>query len=309
MCYTFPKSQKERIVLMSEMIYLYGMVMSTDSFVLCGDFPQADGYGEIKERHSGIGGETGTAAAVLASLGCKVKVGGTHIGNKNRDIIRGYIESHGIDGSELADEDFDGVTDWVIVSGKTRTCFGEWRKHFSRPEPFYEPPSEESVAACSVMGWDNFYDDMTAELCCRHGKKFAAIDCLHDSAANRFCAVNAVSHEFLEGRYPDKSPEELYRLYTDNSDGLIIFTFGSDPVMYGRKGCEPKYFKPYKVKAASTLGAGDSFKAGTIYALSLGLSDADTVRYGCAVAAAAITRYPIYENPPTLEDVNRILNS
>ncbi|MDE5992066.1 MAG: carbohydrate kinase family protein, partial [Oscillospiraceae bacterium] len=63
---------------MSEMIYLYGMVMSTESFVLDGDFPQADGYGEIKERHSGIGGETGTAAAVLASLGCKVKVGGTH---------------------------------------------------------------------------------------------------------------------------------------------------------------------------------------------------------------------------------------
>lgn len=304
----FSKIPKERIVFMSEPIYLYGMVMSTESFVLSGDFPKADGYCGIKERHSGIGGETGTAAAVLASLGCNVKVGGTHIGNGNRGIIRGYIESRGIDGSELADEDFGGVVDWVMISGGTRTCFGEWDRLYSRHEPFYEPPREESIAACSVMGWDNFYGDRTAELCRRHGKKFAAIDCMHDSAVNRFCAVNAVSHEFLEGRYSGKSPEELYRLYTDNSDGLIIFTFGSDPVMYGRKGCEPKYFRPYSVEAASTLGAGDSFKAGTIYALSLGLSDEDIVRYGCAVAAAAITRYPIYEYPPTLDDVLKIMN-
>ena len=303
----FSKIKKKGLFFMSGMIYLYGMVMSTESFVLDGDFPQADGYGEIKERHSGIGGETGTAAAVLASLGCKVKVGGTHIGNKNRSLIRDYMVSRGIDDTELADEDFDGVFDWVIISGSTRTCFGEWGKHFPRPEPFYEPPCEESIAACSVMGWDNFYDDKTAELCRRYGKKFAAIDCMHDSAANRACAVNAVSHEFLSWRYPGKSPEELYRLYTENSDGLIIFTFGEDPVMYGRKGCEPKYFQPYRVKAASTLGAGDSFKAGTIYALSLGLSDEDIVRYGCAAAAAAITRYPIYENPPTLDDVKKIL--
>ncbi len=292
---------------MNGTIYLYGMVMSTESFVLQGDFPHADGYCEIADKRAGIGGETGTAAAVLASLGCNVKVGGTHVGNKNRSLIRGYAKAHGIDDTELADEDFDGIVDWVMISGKTRTCFGEWRKHFSRPEPFYDPPCEKSIADCSVVGWDNFYGKETAELCRRYGKKFAAIDCMHDSDTNRFCAVNAVSHEFLEGRYPGKSPEELYKLYTENSGGLIIFTFGSDPVMYGRKGSEPKYFQPYRVKAASTLGAGDSFKAGTIYALAQGFSDDDIVRYGCAVAAAAIMRYPIYEYPPTLDEVNRIM--
>lgn len=289
------------------MIYLYGQIMSTESFRLCGEFPHADGYAEIAERRHTIGGETGTAAAVLAALGCDVKVGGTHIGNTNRGIIRSYLDSHGIDASELIDEDFDGITDWVIIGGKTRTCFGEWIKHFSRPEPYYEPPRKESVKACTVMGWDNFYGDMTAELCKKYGKKFAAIDCEYNSDTNRFCAVNAISHEYLEGHYPDKTTDELYRLYTDASEGLIIFTFGSDPVMYGRKGEQPRYFKPYAVNAASTLGAGDSFKAGTVYALSLGLSDEDIVRYGCAVAAAAISRYPISENPPAIENVKKIL--
>lgn len=286
-------------------IYLYGQVITSESILLCGNFPKADSYAEIKEIHHQIGGETGTASVILASFGCKVRLGGTHIGNSNRGIIRGYLESHGIDGSELLDKDFDGVMDRIIIAGDTRTSFGEWGKLWNTA--YYEPPCEESVKNCSVMGWDNFCGDLTAELCRKYGKKYAAIDCMHDSAANRFCAVNAVSHEFLEGHYPDKSPEELLKLYTDNSEGLIIFTFGRDSVIYGRKGQSPRFFKPYAVDAASTLGAGDSFKAGTIYALSLGLSDEDIVRYGCAAAGAAITRFPISENPPAIEDVEKLL--
>ena len=286
-------------------IYLYGQVITSESILLCGDFPKADSYAEIKEIHHQIGGETGTAAAVLASLGCRVKVGGTHIGNSNRHIIRGYLDSHGIDGSELLDRNFDGVMDRIIIAGDTRTSFGEWGRLWNKV--YYEPPREESVKNCSVMGWDNFCGDLTAELCRKYGKKYAAIDCMYSSAANRFCAVNAVSHEFLEGHYPDKSPEEIYGLYTENSEGLIIFTFGKENVMYGRKGQSPKFFKPYSVNAVSTLGAGDSFKAGTVYALSLGLSDEDIVRFGCATAGAAITRFPISENPPTIGDVKKLL--
>lgn len=286
-------------------IYLYGQVITSESILLCGDFPKADSYAEIKEIHHQIGGETGTAAVILASLGCKVRLGGTHIGNSNRGIIRGYLDSHGIDGSELIDKDFDGVMDRIIIDKDTRTSFGEWGSLWNKV--YYEPPCEESIKNCSVVGWDNFFGEETAELCRRYGKKFAAIDCMYDSDTNRFCAVNAVSHEFLSGHYPDKSPDELYRLYTENSEGLVIFTFGRDEVMYGRKGQPPKFFKPYAVDAVSTLGAGDSFKAGTIYALSLELPDEDIVRYGCAAAGAAITRFPISENPPALDDVKKLL--
>ncbi len=156
------------------------------------------------------------------------------------------------------------------------------------------------------MGWDNFCGDTAAELCRKHGKKFAAIDCMHDSNPNRFCEVNAVSREFLEGHYPHSSPEELYKLYTENSNGLIIFTFGKDNVMYGRKGQPYKLFKPYSVDAVSTLGAGDSFKAGTIYALYNKMSDDDIVKYACAVAGIACTKFPIPKNPPLLSEVKAL---
>ena len=58
-------------------------MISTCSFLLDGDFPKADGTAEIKEKYHLVGGETGTAAAVLCSLNVPVKLGGTHLGSGN----------------------------------------------------------------------------------------------------------------------------------------------------------------------------------------------------------------------------------
>lgn len=288
-------------------IYLYGMVMSTEAFLLKDNFPSADGYGEIKEKYHHIGGETGTAAAVLASLGCNLKIGGSHIGNINRNIIRNYFADKTADISELKDEDFDGIVDYVIIDRNSRTCFGEWEKHFGRKEPFYEPPCEKSIKNAACCGIDPFfYPEKTAELCRKYNKPYATIDCAYDSVMNRYCAINAISHQHLESCYPDKSFEELFMLYTDNTDGLVIFTCGEKEVMYGRKGQSPKYFKPYSLDVVSTLGAGDSFKAGTIYALYNKLSDIDTVKYACAVAGIACTKFPIPKNPPLLSEVKAL---
>lgn len=293
---------------MNNYIYLYGMVMSTEAFLLKSSFPKADGYGEIKERYHHVGGETGTAAAVLNSLGCNVKLGGSHVGNINREIIRGYFSDKQVDLSELADEDFDGIVDYVIIDRDTRTCFGEWEKHFGSGKPFYEPPCEESVKNAACCGIDPFFfSELSAELCRKYNKPYATIDCDYDSMMNRYCAVNAVSHQYLEGHYPDKGLEELFKLYTDNTDGLVIFTMGEKEVLYGRKGQMLKFFEPYSLGVVSTLGAGDSFKAGTVYALYNKMSDDDTVKYACAIAGIACTKFPIPKNPPLLSEVEALI--
>jgi len=61
-------------------IYLYGMITCTTALLLRGNFPQADTYSEVKEKHFFPGGETGGTATILASLGCKVKMDGNHTG-------------------------------------------------------------------------------------------------------------------------------------------------------------------------------------------------------------------------------------
>ncbi len=291
-------------------IYLYGMVMSTEAFLLKGKFPAPDGYAEIREKHSHVGGETGTAAAVLASLGLRIKLGGSHLGNSNRALIRSYFRNKQVDLSELRDEDFDGIVDYVLIDADTRTCFGEWEKHFGREKPFYEPPCEESVKNAVCCGIDPFFcAEESAELCQKYGKPYATIDCAYDSVINRYCAVNAVSHQYLESYYPDQSLEELFQLYTENTDGLVIFTRGEKPLIYGRKGQPPKTFSPYRLNVVSTLGAGDSFKAGTVYALYRNMNDFDTVRYACAVAGIACTKFPIAKYPPTLSEVEKLTES
>lgn len=291
-------------------IYMYGMVMSTDAFLLKGKFPAPDGYAEIKEKYSHVGGETGTAAAVLASLGLKIKLGGSHLGNSNRELIRSYFRNKQVDLSELQDEDFDGIVDYVLIDAETRTCFGEWEKHFGREKPFYEPPCEESVKNAVCCGIDPFfYPEESAKLCQKYNKPYATIDCAYDSIMNRYCAVNAISHQYLESYYPDKSFDELFQLYTKNTDGLIIFTRGENPLMYGRKGQPPKTFSPYRLNIVSTLGAGDSFKAGTVYALYRKMNDLDTVKYACAVAGIACTKFPITKYSPTLSEVEKLTES
>ena len=67
---------------MSYEVYMHGQVLGTHSFWLKEGFLQPDEYSEIKAKYFLPGGETGTAATVLASLGVSVKIDGTHIGTE-----------------------------------------------------------------------------------------------------------------------------------------------------------------------------------------------------------------------------------
>ena len=290
-------------------VYMYGMVMSTMSLLLCGDFPKADGYGEVERKYHLLGGETGTACAVLCSLGVPVKLGGTHLGNKNRSMIENYFSDKTADTSELAYEDYDGVIDYVIIDKNTRTCFGEFGKFFSREKPFYEPPSEESVKNSLCVGADPFFGESVAELCVKYNKPYATIDCRHDSYINAHCEVNAVSHQYLDNNYDGVPYEKLFEMYTESTDGLVIFTLGEKGAMYGRKGQKPKYCDGFKVDVVSTLGAGDSFKAGTVYGLYKGMNDDELVKCACAVAACACSKFPISLEPPTVSEVEKLIQS
>ena len=65
--------------------------------------------------------------------------------------------------------------------------------------------------------------------------------------------------------------------------------------------------KPFAVEVRSTLGAGDTFKAGCVYGLLKGMTDEELVRFASACSAIAISRFPLPLNPPTLDEVNGLL--
>ena len=78
-------------------------------------------------------------------------------------------------------------------------------------------------------------------------------------------------------------------------------------MLYGRRGEAVKRMKPLPVEVKSTLGAGDTFKAGCVYALLHNMADDDLVRFASACSGIAISRFPLPLNPPTLAEVEALI--
>ena len=295
-------------------VYMHGQVLGTHSFLLKGDFLQPDEYSEIKAKYFLPGGETGTAATVLASLGVSVKIDGTHIGTEVAPLLIDFYKDKSVDLSSLYfDPDYEGLMDYVVIAGLVRSPMGVFQSLYEKgAKKRWSMPKEEDITNCRVAAIDPFFLEETqtaAELCVKHNKPFVTIDCRHDSYLHRHCAINAVSKECTGSeQYKDKSLEEIYELLTDNTDGLVIITRGEKEMIYGRKGQAMKKMQPLSVEVRSTLGAGDTFKAGCIYGLLNNMSDDDIVRFASACSAAAISRFPLPLDPPTLEEVQTLLN-
>ena len=300
---------------MASEVYMHGQVLGTHSFLLKGEFLQPDEYSELKAKYFLPGGETGTAATVLASLGVSVKIDGTHIGTEVAPLLKDFYKDKSVDLSSLFfDPDYEGLMDYVVIAGLVRSPMGVFQS-------LYEPgakrrwsmPKESDVVECKVAAIDPFFLEATeavAELCIKHKKPYVTIDCRHDSRLHQHAAINVVSKECTgSDAYKGKSLEEIYALLVENTDGLVIITSGEKDMIYGRKGQSPKRMKPFSVEVKSTLGAGDTFKAGCVYGLLKGFSDDQIVRFASACSAIAISRFPLPLNPPTMDEVQKLLNS
>lgn len=294
-------------------IYMHGQILGTHSFLLKGEFLQPDEYSEIKAKYFLPGGETGTAATVLSSLGTTVKIDGTHIGTEVAPLLREFYKDKTVDLSSLYfDPDYEGLMDYVVISGLVRSPMGVFQSLYEKgAKKRWNMPKEEDIKNCKVAAIDPFFLEETqaaAELCVNHNKPFVTIDCHHDSFLHQHCAVNVVSKECTGSEhYKDKSIEEIYKLLADNTDGLVIITRGEKEMIYGRKGQPMKKMLPFTAQVKSTLGAGDTFKAGCIYGLLHGMSDDEIVRFASACSAIAISRFPLPLNPPTMEEVKKLL--
>lgn len=295
-------------------IYMHGQILGTHSFLLKGEFLKPDEYSEIKAKYFLPGGETGTAATVLSSLGATVKIDGTHIGTEVAPLLKEFYKNKTVDLSSLCfDPDYEGLMDYVVIAGLVRSPMGVFQSLYEKgAKKRWNMPKEEDIKNCKVAAIDPFFLEETqaaAELCVKHNKPFVTIDCCHDSYLHQHSAINVVSKECTGSeQYKDKNIEEIYELLTDNTDGLIIITRGEKEMIYGRKGQTMKKMKPFSVEVKSTLGAGDTFKAGCVYGVLHGMSDDEIVRFASACSAIAISRFPLPLNPPTLEEVEKLLS-
>ncbi len=293
--------------------YLFGQVLGTHSFLLRDGFLRPDEYSEIAQHYFLPGGETGTAATVLDALGASVRVDGTWIGTQVAPMFREFYADKNVDLSPLnLDWDDDGVMDYVVIAGLVRSPMGRFETLFASGKRWWSVPKEADIVGCKVAAIDPyFFDDtlLAADICARHGIPYVTIDCPHTSPLHQNAAINVVSHECSDQTYAGMVPEEVVALLKESTDGLVILTQGGGEMLYGRKGGPIRRMKPFSVEVRSTLGAGDTFKAGCVYALLNGMDDDALVRFASACSAIAISRFPLPLNPPRLEEVQRLIRT
>ena len=292
--------------------YLFGQILGTHSFLLKDGFLQPDEYSEIKEQYFLPGGETGTAATVLDSLGMSVRMDGTWIGKEVAPMLKDFYKNKRVDLSSLTFTDDAGVMDYVVISGLVRSPMGRFQTLFSSGKRFWNIPKEEDIDGCKAVAIDPFFGDESlkvAELCRKLNIPYLTIDSPHDSPLHKMAAVNVVSKECTGQHYKGRAAEEIMKLMQSESDGLTIITQGGGDMLYARKGEEIKKMKPFSVDVKSTLGAGDTFKAGCIYGLIKGMKDNELVRFASACSGIAISRFPLPLNPPKLDEVQKLLQS
>ncbi|HEX3029797.1 MAG TPA: PfkB family carbohydrate kinase [Clostridia bacterium] len=293
-------------------IYLYGMTVLSNIHLLEGMYPNSDTYGEIKQSHVVVGGETGNSAIILANLGCKVSIDGPFLGVKTKDAVVGFLGRFGIDCSKLHyDQSFEGVQDLVLIDKKSRTVFGKFANYFDCGVKRWNKPSRDAIKSASIVGLDPFFgeeSEMVAQLCAEEGKRYVTIDCQPDSSIHKHAAATIISNEFIKNNFPRRSIRALFKKYTKASQGLVIFTFGSSEILYGRNNSEINTLKPYKVEVKSTLGAGDTFRAGIIYGILNNLPDEDIVKFAAATAASVCCAdFPMAFNPPGLNEIKSLI--
>ena len=290
-------------------VYLFGQILGTHSFLLRDGFLQPDEYAEIKDQYFLPGGETGTAATVLDSLGVSVKMDGTWIGTEVAPMLKAFYADKQVDLSSMCFTEDPGVMDYVVIAGLVRSPMGRFQTLFSTGERWWNIPKEEDIAGCKAAAVDPYFRDeslLAAELCRRNGVPFVTIDSPHDSRLHQMAAVNVVSKECVPEYYAGMAPEAVMEKMQQETDGLTIITQGGGDMLYARKGETIRRMKPFPVTVRSTLGAGDTFKAGCVYGLMQGMQDEELVRFASACSAIAISRFPLPLNPPKLEEVKAL---
>ncbi len=291
-------------------IYVYGMSCLSTIHVLNGDYPAPDSYREIRETFVIPSGEAGNAALLLSHFGLRVKLDGPRLGKNTQERIPSFYSGHGIDCSGLeTDDEYPGVEDLILVDAHSRTIFGRFAHYHGSGENRWSVPDRNAVAAAQAVSLDPGFgaeSKLAAVMCAETDTPYVTIDLRPDDEIHRRAAISVISNEFIQREYPGADIRRLFTDYTEQTDGLVIFTFGSKNILFGRQGGGAHTFTPFPVASQGSLAAGDFFRGGAVYGLYRGWPDEKVVAVSAAVGALACVRFPAALNPPPLHEVLKL---
>lgn len=293
-------------------VYAYGVIAASTLHLLSQPFPPSEGYAEIERTYPMTGGEALNSSIVLSRLGLRVLLDGNWIGDtaEGRWLLE-TIQGYKIDARRLrARKGYSGVREVVFSDVRSRTIFGTYVDLLSGRRKWNIPRKADLAKAKIVCVDPPFRDEslLVGRYATELGIPFVTIDCPYSHELAIGAEAVIVSREFRRQEYPQSYLAELFSEYQQRVGGLVVFTAGSEDILYGRKGEPVRRFQPCRVKTKDSTGAGDSFRAGIIHGTMNKWSDGASVRYAAALAAMVCTSVPGVLDSPTHDAVMQFLH-
>ena len=289
-------------------VYAFGMIAPSTLIVLEDDYPPPGGYAEIAGVHPSVGGEAAGGAYVLARLGVATKLDGTWLGTDQPSTFAiEALSGAGVDCRAIR-RGPKSVTEVVVSAADARTVLGTYQQLMT--DHAWNAPSEEDIRSSRIVCLDPFLGSeslQAARWCVSANTPYVTVDATPDSEIGQRADVLVVSEEFAVREFGPHDPRELLTTYAEQCRGLVILTRGSEPVVYGRHGGKAQELAPYPVVVRDTTGAGDSFRAGAIYAMLNGAGDEQLVTTANAVSALVCEGFPGVLNSPSEMELSEFL--
>jgi sugar/nucleoside kinase (ribokinase family) len=292
------------------MILVFGTIC-LDRVRFIPNFPKPGGYVEVTDDRTLLGGEAANTANALKTWGVDVRLEGNRLGTgPNGELIRGLLAERGILPTVDAHDTGDApVCDLLITPDGERTMIGlgfsasdgsidisrikypagEW----FTAEPNMSKTAREAFQRAHAAGMRLYLMDFSRAdeqipegSICQHGTDWVG-ERNHPQANLRWASEWSKRHDCTT-------------ILTDGPNGFAV----SDP--QGNAYWHDALVEPGLVAVDST-GAGDLFRAGTLYGLDQGWPLERSLLYGAAAGALICRAIGATVNVPTIAEIESLI--
>jgi 5-dehydro-2-deoxygluconokinase len=278
-------------------------------------------------RH--LGGSSANIAVGLARLGLRVGI----VSCLGKDLLADYLLD------VLSREGVDRQFVRLVANFNTSLCLTEVSPPDHFPQVFYRGnPADSQVvvgdAELSYVRQARMFVTNGTSLCASPSRE-STLRALAAAREGGLCTVLDIDYRATSWTSPATAGEvgraalPWVDVVIGNEDELLLLTGESETQMQakavlahsvkivvcklGAKGvtaCTREgswSASPIPVKVVSTIGAGDGFASGFLYALDRGLPLEECLRYGNAAAAVVVSRVSCSDAMPSLDEVVGVL--
>jgi sugar/nucleoside kinase (ribokinase family)/GNAT superfamily N-acetyltransferase len=301
----------------AQMPTVRGDEFTTDSLVFCQEPLQML-----------LGGNAGIAAYALARLGAPVAIGSAIGGDPSGDLLQSWLQAAGVETSGLLRHPTAATSTTTVVSDQSRNRLAFHHAGSSHhyapgdlPDALLARTKVVLLSAFTLLNqWrlDGFTDLLVK------AKKQGVITALDigpaigqpvklDEIADLLQYVDYFicnEHELSVCCEVDEtaggSNLGMVQVLTHGA-GCVVIKRGAEGALVQIKGGATVHVPGFAVNARMTVGAGDSFNAGFLYAVQQGKPPTVAARFANAVAALVVTSAQGAQGAPTLSQVEALM--